>query len=251
MSIAFLNSEQYPYICAPITGRTNDEIMTQLQTMVEKKPDLLEWRVDFYEQISQFEKVHDMLKEIDENRNGIPLLFTIRSQKEGGEVIPLDEEGVTNLVASICESEFVDFIDFELHSEQKHVETVRDMSKRYGKKLILSYHNFTETPSKQYLMETLQKMEAIGADVAKIAVMPKTKEDVFTLLHVTEEAKKLLSIPIITISMADLGMMSRVIGWYYGSCITFAVGDKSSAPGQVPIEQLRTLIEQMKQLTSK
>lgn len=248
MSIDLLNSKHYPYICAPITGRTAVEILSQLRTTVEKQPDIIEWRVDFFEHIHDFTKVHHMLAEIFQNKNKIPLLFTIRSQKEGGEAIPLNEEEVTNLVAQVCESKFVDFIDFELNSQKEHVEKICDLCKRNEKKLILSYHNFSKTPSKQELLETLQKMEATRADVAKIAVMPQTKEDVFTLLQVTQEAKQLLTIPIITISMANLGMMSRAIGWYYGSSITFAVADKSSAPGQIPIEELRSLIQQMKQI---
>jgi 3-dehydroquinate dehydratase-1 len=80
-------------------------------------------------------------------------------------------------------------------------------------------------------------------DVAKVAVMPQTLEDVLTLLSATLEAKSRLSIPLITMSMGKYGMVSRMIGGVFGTALTFAVGAQASAPGQVPIEELRTVLQ--------
>lgn len=239
--------ERYPYICTPITGKTNEEIKAQLQETINLKPDIIEWRADFYEHIGDENKVMMMLEEIHKRKQNIPLLFTIRSPQEGGENIPLTEEETTNLIANISKTDFVDFVDFELHKKKEHVSFIQNLCQQYEKKLILSYHNFSKTPDKEKLLSILTKMEDSGADVAKVAVMPHKKDDVFALLETTKEAKQKLSIPLIAISMGELGAISRIVGWYWGSCLTFAVASKASAPGQIEINKLRAMIEQMKQ----
>jgi len=49
--------------------------------------------------------------------------------------------------------------------------------------------------------------------------------------------------PLISMSMGAYGVLSRVAGWMFGSTVTFAVGRASSAPGQVPIEELRAMLD--------
>jgi len=84
--------------------------------------------------------------------------------------------------------------------------------------------------------------EKLGADVAKVAVMPVNLDDVLTLLIATREASKNLSIPFISLSMGPYGALTRLFGWVFGSSLTFAVGAARSAPGQVPIEDLNTVL---------
>jgi 3-dehydroquinate dehydratase-1 len=239
--------EKKPYICTPLTGRNTEEIIVELKSIVPKTPDLIEWRADFYEQIDQFEQVILTAQEISKNCNGIPLLFTIRSHKEGGQSIPLTEEGIVELLRSICQTDFVTMIDFEASNKPEHIEQLREVSSKNQKKLILSYHNFEYTPEKAELLDRLRIAESYGADVAKLAVMPKNEKDVLALLEVTKDAQDELKIPIITMSMGGIGAISRMLGWIYGSVVTFAVGEKSSAPGQIPIENLRKIIELVKE----
>jgi len=47
----------------------------------------------------------------------------------------------------------------------------------------------------------------------------------------------------ITMSMGPLGSLTRMAGWMFGSTVSFAVGEKSSAPGQIPIEELRLVLD--------
>ena len=51
-----------------------------------------------------------------------------------------------------------------------------------------------------------------------------------------------MGLPLISMSMGAYGSLSRMMGWVYGSTVTFAVGKSSSAPGQVPIEELRAVL---------
>lgn len=240
------NEEELPYICTPLTGKTTNEIISEVTNIVSKNPDMLEWRVDFFNDIKNTESVLTTLQGIYEHSNGLPLLFTIRSQKEGGQEIPLNENQIVSLLSEVCKSKFVDLIDFEVANAPEHIKQLREVSKKHQKKLVLSHHNFEETPTKTEIINQLSKMVFHNADVAKAAYMPKNHEDVMNLLNATRDAKEILAIPLITISMGDIGVMSRVLGWIYGSVLTFAVGEKSSAPGQITIETLQEMIGMVK-----
>lgn len=237
-----------PLICVPVTAKTKEELEEQLEVVVEKAPDLIEWRADFFEKLDDTELVIEAIYDIKE-KTAVPLLFTIRSEKEGGEAISLTEAEKVELISVIAEKTNIDFIDYEVKNDRAHVEKVRDMTKKNDVGLILSFHDFTKTPSENELLKIASLMEFYGADVAKLAVMPQEKDDVYRLLNATKTIDELLDIPVITMSMGKLGVMSRIIGWLYGSRLTFAVGVERSAPGQVPIEKLREAIEAVQQIS--
>jgi 3-dehydroquinate dehydratase-1 len=243
MQIELFSEKNLPYICTPIIGKNDDEIIAELGKVVPKNPDIIEWRVDFYDEIDNVEKVLLSAEMISSNSNNILILFTIRSHKEGGEKIPLSEEGKVALLTTICKTDYIQMIDFEVSNDPDHIKHLRNVSKEQQKKLILSYHNFDFTPEKSEICKRLLMAEFYGADVAKAAVMPKNKKDVLALLELTRELNETMSIPLITMSMGGLGSVSRILGWVYGSAVTFAVGEKSSAPGQIPIEDLRKVVE--------
>lgn len=246
MERKLFNEKELPYICTPLTGKTTNEIILEVTNIVSKKPDMLEWRVDFFSDINNPDRILTTLQEIYDHSNGLPLLFTIRSQKEGGQEIPLNDNQVVELLSEVCKSEFVDLIDYEVANNLEHIKHLREVSKKYSKKLVLSHHNFEDTPTKAEIINHLSTMAFHNADVAKVAYMPKNHQDVMNLLNATRDAKEILDIPLITISMGDIGVMSRVLGWVYGSVLTFAVGEKSSAPGQISIEALQEMIGMVK-----
>nr|WP_201780865.1 type I 3-dehydroquinate dehydratase [Aneurinibacillus tyrosinisolvens] len=238
-----ISNGKQPLICTPLVGKTKEVILSELEKVIIKKPDLIEWRVDFFEAISDAEAVIDVANRIKEMAGEIPLLFTRRSDKEGGEPISISEDEVVALYLAVCESKSVDFIDYELINQKKDIARLRDASAENGIKMIMSYHNFELTPEVGILNQKFAEAELQGADVAKVAVMPNNLEDVLTLLSVTLAAKNKLKIPLITMSMGKYGSLSRMFGGAFGSAVTFAVGEKSSAPGQVPIEDLKVVLD--------
>lgn len=242
MTAELFHNKKPPYICTALTGKNKEEIRDELKAIIPKRPDLIEWRADFFEEIHAVDSVLAIAEEIAATSK-IPILFTIRSEKEGGEKILLTDEEKVHLLSEICKSTAVAIIDFEVSNEPEHIRELRSNSKKHNKKLILSYHNFDFTPESSEIMKRAFKAEFYGADIAKVAVMPKTKEDVLRLLTITKEADDALTIPIVTMSMGQMGSLSRIIGWAYGSIITFGLGVQSSAPGQVPIDSLRQMIE--------
>lgn len=243
----FLQTGEAPYICAPLTGNTKEVILHQLETVIKDMPDIIEWRADFLIGLTDTSFVLEIITEI-KAKTDIPLLFTIRAAHEGGEEIALTEAEKLQLLIAVCEHSMVEMIDYETSNEAKYVLKLKECSKNHHKKLILSYHNFKETPTSQELRKRAKQAQDFGADVVKFAVMPVSKEDVHQLLIATKEMDDLLEVPVITMSMGELGAISRVIGWTFGSIMTFGVGVESSAPGQVPIGMLRETIEKTKEL---
>jgi 3-dehydroquinate dehydratase-1 len=233
---------KFPLICTPLVGRTFDKLMDELDVVLPKQPDVLEWRVDFFEQIGDSSAVIAAARAIKTKAVGIPLLFTRRSTMEGGERIPLNEGQVLALYEAVCESKSIDLIDYELANDAPNIVRVRTAARASDIKLVLSFHNFSFTPGLETLVAKFLTADQLGADVAKVAVMPRDLDDVLTLLAATREASKKLRIPLISMSMGPFGAMTRLIGWTFGSALTFAVGASSSAHGQVPIEDLNTVL---------
>ena len=233
---------KFPLICTPLVGRTLDQLMTELAVVLPKQPDVLEWRVDFFDAIGDSVAVIAAAQAIKQAAGNIPVLFTRRSTIEGGEKIALNEDQVIAMYTAVCESKSIDLIDYEMANDAANIVRVRTAAKANNIKLVLSFHNFSFTPGLETLASKFLTADQLGADVAKVAVMPRDLDDVLTLLTATREASKKLRIPLISMSMGPYGAMTRLFGWTFGSALTFAVGASSSAPGQVPIEDLNTVL---------
>lgn len=232
-----------PLVCAPLVGRDEAAVLGELDAIVAKQPDLLEWRVDFFSGIADTGRVEELAKEVRKSSAGIPIIFTRRSIREGGETIGISEEQVLEMYRAVARSGAVDFLDYELSCEPKHFAAAVELARETDTKLIASFHNFQKTPSVEEIVAKFVAMEKAGADVAKVAVMPQGLEDVLTVLQATLEGQKKISLPIISMSMGAYGSLSRLFGWVFGSSVSFAVGQKASAPGQVPIEDLRKVLD--------
>ena len=233
---------KFPLICTPLVGRTLDKILAELAVVLPKQPDVLEWRVDYFDAIGGTAAVIAAAKAIKQAAGNIPVLFTRRSTIEGGEKIAINEAQVIAMYTAVCESKSIDLIDYEMANDAANIALVRTAAKANDIKLVLSFHNFSFTPGLETLAAKFLSADQLGADVAKVAVMPRDLDDVLTLLTATREASKKLRIPLISMSMGPFGAMTRLFGWTFGSALTFAVGASSSAPGQVPIEDLNAVL---------
>ena len=237
-----LGSGRFPTICTPLVGRTHEQVLAELALVLPKQPDLLEWRVDFFTAIDNTTAVLALASAIRAAAASTPVLFTRRSTKEGGEPIPLSEEQVVALMTAICASGKVDLVDFEMNNAPAPLARVRAAAHDHGLQLLLSFHNFQSTPSKEELCERFAQAQTLGADIAKIAVMPQRLEDVLAVLAATLESSQKLDIPVASMSMGGYGALTRLIGGIFGSAMSFAVGAAASAPGQVPIEDMNTVL---------
>jgi 3-dehydroquinate dehydratase-1 len=233
--------EGKPKICLPIVGKNDDKIIEQANSFIDEKFDVVELRIDFYENIFDDEMLLNMLKKL---RKVIqqPILLTYRSKNEGGEIQLTDNQYI-HLIEVVCKSGYIDLVDIELMSGNALVYRLVEIAHKNNIKVIMSNHDFNKTPDNETLMERLDKMEAFDADICKIAVMPNNNDDVVRLLNVTYTMSNKLTKPLITMSMSSLGVISRICGETFGSSLTFATKGKASAPGQINVDEMNEFLE--------
>lgn len=233
--------EGKPKICLPIVGQTDQEIMEIAQSFKELEYDLVELRIDFYNNILNDQCLLQLLKQLRAVIDK-PVLLTYRSLKEGGQ-IQLSDEQYLHLIDIACQSQMIDLVDIELMSGNTLVYHLVEIAHQNSIKVIMSNHDFHQTPSRSELIERFEHMEILNADIYKIAVMPQSYKDVIELLNVTLEMSHKMDKPIVTMSMSQLGVISRITGELTGSAITFASAGKASAPGQIGVQDMNILLE--------
>lgn len=234
--------EGIPKICVPIVGVTKDDIINEAKTFQDIPVDVVEWRVDWFEHAFEIEQVKEVLVELRAALKDIPLLFTFRTSKEGGEKT-IEPETYAALNKAAAETGNVDLVDVEAFTGEEVVKDIIEAVHKAGVKVVASNHDFDKTPEQDDIVGRLCKMQELGADIPKIAVMPQSKKDVLTLLAATEEmTRKYADRPIITMSMAGTGVISRLCGEVFGSALTFGAAKKASAPGQMGVNDLEAVL---------
>ena len=228
-----------PLVCLPLMAAGREALLDQAAELVRLGPDLLEWRNDAFPTAAGGGAAADPLPELRRIIGDLPLIFTCRCPAEGGQGDLSAGERLDRIQSALA-SGLVDLVDAELCNSPAHLEAVRAAAAKAGARLILSHHNFATTPGQAEIVATLERAQEAGAHIAKVAVMPRTQEDLLTLVQATLAARRgAVEIPMDTIAMAHLGLISRVAGGLFGSDITFASGTAASAPGQIPIAELR------------
>ena len=112
-----------PKICVPIVGKTVPEILENAKSAVQAKADVVEWRVDWYEDVFSFECVEHVLRKLCEITGEIPLLFTFRTLQEGGEQA-IDAAAYRELNEKAARTKMADLIDAELSAGEKTVKSL-------------------------------------------------------------------------------------------------------------------------------
>lgn len=227
-----------PKICLPLTGQGFPALLSQAQQMASLPGDLYEWRMDgFYGDVLQ------TLPLLQDALGDKPLLCTLRTKQEGGQVEVSPEEYEAQLTA-LLETGDVDLIDIELSCGEERVTRLVKLAHSRGTAAVVSKHDFEKTPPKEEISATLVRMKELGADLPKYAVMPRDPGDVLALLEATWQASRRIG-PVISMSMGELGKLTRAAGGVFGSCMTFGVGVQVSAPGQIGAEDLRAILEDL------
>lgn len=228
-----------PKICVPIVEETQEGIFKMAQSVYESDADIAEWRVDFYNNCYDTEKVIETLSHIREVLKEKPVLFTFRTAAEGGNKDISYKEYARLLVAASAKADMVDI-------EMYHTEDITGLISIIKKSSVVigSYHDFFGTPSTQEITDRLVYMYNAGADIPKIAVMPAARMDVIRLMEASLKAKELLKgKPVITMSMSGMGLISRIAAENTGSAVTFGCIGRPSAPGQIEVSELKKMLD--------
>lgn len=240
--------EGIPKICVPIVEKTREGILREAERIVAEGKnhniDIVEFRGDFYENLQNLDVLKETMQALSEILSEYILLFTIRSEKEGGEQLAKNSPDIHEVTRFVITNQLSDMVDVELFSGDVEVAETVSLAKKNDVKVIMSNHDFKTTPEIDEIIKRLRMMQERGADIAKIAVMPENKIQFLNLLTATEIMQSTYAeIPLLTISMGKKGALSRVCGEIFGSSITFASLSQASAPGQIPVEKMNELLE--------
>jgi 3-dehydroquinate dehydratase-1 len=233
-----------PKVCVPLVAATVDALLDAVDAIPRGAADLVELRIDHFADVDDLDAVAVATEAVrDRLPAEVPLLFTFRSRSEGGEG-DLDPAAYERLVLRAAALDAVDAVDVEMFTELGSLERIVNGARAKGCVVIMSSHDFEHTPPADQLVARLHLQQDLGADVVKIAVMPSDARDVLTLLSVTEEyTASPAARPAITMAMGPLGVVSRLAGETFGSCLTFGSVGTASAPGQVDAARLRSALD--------
>ena len=230
-----------PVICVPVMGNDIDNVIANAKKAIDTKCPMIEWRIDCFKDYLNLDKVRMVLDELAELCNNTVLLATLRTAGQGGNVhIENDKLGEYYVrLAGMHAADLIDVEFFELDKPGQVIKNIHEM----GGKVISSHHDFDETPDVSTLTMIYEEMLNGNADIVKLAVTPKDMTDVLNLLHVTNDfSVDCPETPAVAMSMGKLGVISRMCGEAYGSCITFGCIGEASAPGQVDANDLAKVL---------
>ncbi|MCD7709209.1 MAG: type I 3-dehydroquinate dehydratase [Clostridiales bacterium] len=234
--------EGRPLLCVPIMAKERDGIVSEAERLVELGAEMIEWRVDAFTGAGSLNAIREVLSTLAELTKNTILIYTFRTKSQGG-LLELAPEKVRDIRQVAAESRVADLIDVEVIDERRAQREIRQIQKM-GARVIGSHHDFHQTPERGIIRMIMEQIITSGADVVKLALMPQNVQDVLNLLeetHIFHESYP--DKPLITMSMGELGMMTRLAGECFGSCVTFGAGEVASAPGQIPFAELSQVLD--------
>lgn len=216
-------------ICVVVTGKNREEFLDNLEK-IQRVADLVELRVDYIEGFS--------INDIDLIKNKIyrKAIFTCRKKEEGGFYNGSEQERAAILKKAMGLG--FEYVDIELAAVVNFQSNNTDLNNR--SKIILSYHNFNNTPAISELEVIKKEMKRYSPDIMKYATLVRDARDIKTLF--TFLLDKQAGEEMIVVGMGGKGRMSRVVAPLLGSYLTYASTDYSeSATGQIGINELKKL----------
>ena len=230
-----------PVICVPVVAPERETIIETIKSLTEQKVQMIEWRVDCFREADDVVAVRAVLDTVKPFLTETIFLFTFRTKQQGGSR-RMEEWKILKLNETAAKSGCADMIDLEFFEATKPEKEIRRFQ-RMGVRVIASHHDFDATPDDRILRMLMEQMQQGGADVAKLAVMPQSADDVVRLLKLTNDMKqKYPTLPVVTMSMGALGVVSRMAGEIFGSCVTVGAVGEASAPGQIAADKLEDIL---------
>ncbi len=217
-------------ICMSVTAPDAD---TVARTVQENRGliDLVEVRLDAMDR-PEVERCMQLVS--------LPLLFTNRPTWEGGGFSGSEEERLRSLLQAVELRAL--YVDLELRADQSLRQQLLEATRSSPTRLILSWHDFTSTPSTEELTDLICQMRDGGADMGKIVTTAATNDDVLRVLALLREAAK-IGFPVSAFCMGTVGRISRFATIYLGGEMTYVAAseDQATAPGQLSAARMNQL----------
>ena len=242
-----------PLIIVPVMSQDPATLLPDMQRVIAAGAPAVEWRADAVAQALDAAAWLDALLSAGDALDALwastpdapPLIATVRTAAEGGHR-ELTRDEYAHAIMTLAHPRCVSGVDVEALRAGRDapalVAAARAGRADTERTVLASHHDFERTPALAQCLEIFEALADSGADVLKLAVTPQREEDVLTLLRATLQRSRIGEQPLITISMGELGALSRLGGHVMGSTATFATVGQASAPGQLSLEQVRTAL---------
>ncbi|KAF2545096.1 hypothetical protein F2Q70_00023883 [Brassica cretica] len=218
-------------ICAPVMADSINKMVTETCKARELGADLVEIRLDSLKGFNPLEDLKTIIK-----KSRLPTLFTYRPKWEGGQYDGDDNERLD--VLRLAMELGADYIDVELQVASEFIKSIKG-KKPKNFRVIVSSHNYQNTPSLEDLNDLAVSIQRAGADIVKIVTTAVDITDVARMFHITSNSQ----IPTIGLVMGQRGLMSHILCSKFGGYLTFGTleSGKVSASGQPTIKDLLDL----------
>ncbi|ENX06113.1 type I 3-dehydroquinate dehydratase [Acinetobacter courvalinii] len=227
----------------PITAKTRQQAIAQAKVIAANADaDLAEFRIDLINFASDRKQVIALGHELKQILGTKPLIATIRTHNEGGQ-LTISDADYGKTYQAYLQQPFMDMLDVEMFRDQQIVNDTVKMAHAKKVLIVMSNHDFQKTPPESEIIKRLLKQDELGADILKIAVMPQNKQDVFTLMNATLKVSQQSKKPLLTMSMGKLGTISRIATANMGGSFSFGMIGEASAPGQIDVTQLKQFLK--------
>ncbi|WP_436870602.1 type I 3-dehydroquinate dehydratase [Acinetobacter courvalinii] len=227
----------------PITAKTREQAIAQAKVIAANADaDLAEFRIDLLNFASDRKQVIALGHELKQILGTKPLIATIRTRNEGGQ-LTISDADYGKTYQAYLQQPFMDMLDVEMFRDQRIVNDTVKMAHAKKVLIVMSNHDFQKTPPESEIIKRLLQQDKLGADILKIAVMPQSKQDVFTLMDATLKVSQQSKKPLLTMSMGKLGTISRIATANMGGSFSFGMIGEASAPGQIDVTQLKQFLK--------
>lgn len=218
-------------VCVSIPPKTVDNALFLIKQAEAQRADLIEVRLDSL-------KSHERVAEIPSCSN-MPLIATNKSTEQHGCFSGSETERQKILIDSAKNG--FRYVDVDLGTPGQ-IELIHNLHAA-GTKVIVSFHDFEQTPPLSQLTSVLEEEVALGADVCKIITTARSMKDNLAILDFVSKASK--KVRLVCFAMGELGKHSRLVSPVFGAFFTFACLDekRKTAKGQLTIQEMKQAYE--------
>jgi 3-dehydroquinate dehydratase type I len=228
-------------ICVPVAVKNPELLLEKVKSAMRSTPDLIEIRVDYLEDMNI--DFSDIVSKIS-----IPLILTVRKKDEGG-FFEFGEKKRIDILEKCVEAK-PRFVDLELNMSNSNLGRLLELAKQNSVGVILSFHSFKNTPKREILVQKIHEAAQKGAELVKLVTFARDITDNLVILSLPQEAHN-LGIKIISFCMGETGIISRVLCPFFGSYLTYAALEISTAPGQIDLDVMRKIYTLFSSLMEK
>ncbi len=221
-------------MCLSISGNNISEIAEKLTKLDAQ---LVEIRLDKIQNLNEVvNKAAELVHEFSFKHD---LIVTVRSSIEGG-FFSNGEKARLRIISELIRAK-PKYVDIELRSPI--ARDVIKLAEENGVNVILSYHNFSETPNLKELRLIAERGLRLNSSLVKIVTMARSYYDNITMLRLVSETPG----KVVGFCMGELGIPSRILAPFFGAPFTYvSFGEDAIAPGQIDVSAVREIWKLMK-----